>query len=277
MTIETSIVVRFPHLAQAEYEALDKSLLAVEGRHRLIAYDGTGSDGNSIDYYLYGKKPEGVVEAVLGIDWPSGTVADVKVRDLADRSTSSYQVDLAGDRKGSRTTPTIQRSKLAAGDWFLYPFNEQLDRGVLARVSHLTSYQMLMHFYGEPRRDTPSSDELVRAAELGPGDAIAHALFDPTMLDQGKWPWLGPAGHFDIAEWPLPDFEVDLMGKHYASAYTNGLGSKRSSRQLPETEWWTLSPLEISGIDELDGIVARALSDPPNRYRMPPRPSHLSQ
>ncbi|NQY57746.1 MAG: hypothetical protein HRT86_14925 [Ilumatobacteraceae bacterium] len=271
MNIQTSVIVRVPDRTEAEYEALDESLLALGDRHRSIEYDGTGSDGTSIDYYLYGNQPEAVIEAVLGIDWPWGTVADVEVRDLAERSTTSYHVDLFGDSKGTTTTPTTQRSKLKAGDWFLYPFEERSDLFVLARVSHLTPHQMLMHLYAEPRPNTPSTDELVDTAELGPDDAIAHVLFDPTMLDRGKWPWLGPAGPFDIAEWPLPEFEVDFLGKHHASAYTDGLGSKRTSRELAETEWWTLSPLEISGIDELDGIVARALNDPPNRYRMPPR------
>ena len=267
----SGLTVRVPNPSESVVDEVDQFLRAVADRDPRIEYDGTGSDGKSVDFYLYAGQAEPLIAAVLEHVWPAETLAEVVVRDFGDRSTTEFRVRLAGKRKGTQTPAKVRRSRLAAGDWFLVPIDDSF---VTARITRIGKYQLLFYAFGQRRPAAPTESELRTMASLGPSDAIAHVLYAHHDLERGKWPWLGQAGPFNADQWPLPEFEYVFPPKdrHYARSFPHGLDSRHESREIPRSDWWQRSPHSVWSRQELDLILRRALDDPVNRYVMPPPP-----
>jgi hypothetical protein len=97
------------------------------------------------------------------------------------------------------------------GDWFGVPLPE-LERYAVGRVARMNGEgTVLGYFFGPPRRDLPTGDEL---AHLAPTDALAVCLFGDLSLLSGNWPVLERSGAWDRNAWPVPVFGVqhDIVG-----------------------------------------------------------------
>ncbi len=270
MSRVVSVLIEVPDMVNANIESLDEQLRAVADRTPTVDYDGGGSDSTNYDFFLWADTVDPLVTGLTRIAWPPGTIVRVTVRNSKDCSTRRFDMALAGELKGACTNYRVTHSRLAPGDWFLLPLDDDL---VLARIAHLGHFRMLMYVFGGRRASAPSFEELSSLSTSGPTDAIAHVLYEPSPLENGSWTWLGPETVFEPDEWPLPEFEdvFSPTAQHFARWYPDGLDGDFESRELPESEWWQRSPNSVWNRSDLDGILRRALDDPHNRYVMPAR------
>ena len=261
--------VRVPVGDSVDLEALEAQVEAAVARlKRRAEFDGVGHGADAFDMFIYAKDIEELLDAVLAVEYPPGTVGHVAVHDAKGSSFTQYRVTMASPGKGQRTEPEVETFKLKAGDWFLFPMKD--GPFLVGRVTRLTSLQVIAYFFGAPRGDRPSEAEL-SAYTLD--DSIAHARLERSEIDDGTWPLLGPAGSFKQKDWPLPELEFYWRDQHFKSTLTRSLFMKERI-PIPESEWWQRSPEELNYGHGIEEVLEQAVDDPDNKYVMPPKPEY---
>jgi hypothetical protein len=135
------------------------------------------------------------------------------------------------------------------GDFFLVPVrdSEMHALGLVARSSDRTGIA-LGYFFGPPRSDPPSQEEL---DGLEADRALAVRLFKHNSLVSGEWPVVGRSGDFTRDDWPVPDF-----------GWRNGVTGEALRVELDEET--LMEPIRETPIDpgEVDGLPPVGLFGP---------------
>lgn len=138
------------------------------------------------------------------------------------------------------------------GTWFAVPLrNGGYATGLVARLAP-TGKIMLAYLFGPRRARLPQLSEL---EGLRAGDAIRVLRTGDMGLANGRWPVLGPIGHWQPADWPMPRFlrRAERLSRAWRVTYSDSDPS-RSEREesVPfDTEGYDTDSLYGYGSTEL--------------------------